>query len=149
MIMTRRVRIGGPVLHPRLCALMVTASSAVHLWFAVQNRHGPWMGALMLALAAICLPCARHIWRHSKVSALRRVTACAVSMVVLHGLLLLGGSSGGHAHGGVPASNTAGRAGAGEILLVLALEITTALLCATLVARLRSVPAGGSRAAVG
>lgn len=149
MIMARRVRIRGPVLHPRLCAVVVAASSAVHVWLAVQNQHGPWLGALMLALAAVCLPCALHIWRHSKISALRRVMACAVAMVVFHGLLLLGGGAGGHAHGGVPASNAAGDAGTGEILLVLALEIATALLAATLVARLRSVPAGGRRIAAG
>jgi hypothetical protein len=103
----------------------------------------------MLGLAAVCLPCALHIWRHSKIPALRRVMVCAVSMVVFHGLLLLGGGAGGHAHGGVAASNAARDAGAGEILLVLALEITTALFSATLVARLRSVHAGRSRIAAG
>jgi hypothetical protein len=103
----------------------------------------------MLALAAVCLPCAPHIWRHSKVPALRRVMACAASMVVLHGLLLLVGGAGGHAHGGVPASNAVDVSSAGEILLVIALEIATALLAATLVARLRSVPAVGRRVAAG
>jgi hypothetical protein len=148
MTMTRQVRIRGPVLHPRLCAVVVAASCAVHVWVAIQNQHGPWLGALMLALAAVCLPCALHIWRHSKISSLRRVMACAVAMVILHGLLLLGGGAGGHAHGGGPASNAAGDAGAGHILLVLAVEITTALLAATLVARLRR-PCRGSRLAAG
>ena len=145
MTLTRRARIGGPVLHPRLCAAVVACSSAVHVWLAVQNQHGALLSVLMLALAAVCLPCAVHIWRHNRVAALRRVMACAVSMAAVHGVLLLGAGSGGHAHAGVPPSNVAGpniadAAGPGGILLVIALEIATALLAATLVARLRSVP---------
>lgn len=144
MTLTRRARIGGPVLHPRLCAAVVAGSSAVHMWLAVQNQHGALLSVLMLALAAVCLPCAVHIWRHNRVGALRRVMACAVSMAAVHGVLLLCGGSGGHAHAGVPPSNVAGpniadAAGPG-LLLVIGLEITTALLAATLVARLRSVP---------
>ena len=103
----------------------------------------------MLALAAVCLPCALHIWRHSKVSALRRVMACAVSMVAFHGLLLLAAGGSGHAHGAAPPSNAIGASSSGGLLLVVALEIATALLAATLVGRLRSVPAGGSRGAAG
>jgi hypothetical protein len=67
---------------------------------------------------------------------------CAVSMAALHGLLLLAGSgAGGHVHAGAPASNVAATTGAGgRLLAVIALEMTTALLAATLAARLRSVP---------
>ncbi|MCU1519215.1 MAG: hypothetical protein JWQ75_3936 [Pseudarthrobacter sp.] len=155
MTLTRRARISGPVLHPRLCAVVVAASSTVHVWLAVQNQHGAWLSALMLALAAVCLPCALHIWRDSRVAALRRVMACALAMAALHGVLLLGAGSGGHAHAGVPPSsvvgssiaglnladpNLTGATGAGGLLLVVALEIATALLAATLVARLRSRP---------
>jgi hypothetical protein len=141
MTLTRRARASGPVLHPRLCAVVVAGSSAVHVLLAVQNQHGAWLSALMLALAGLCLPCALHIWRHSRVAALRRVMACAVSMAALHGFLLLAGSgAGGHMHAGAPASNVAGLTGTGGLLLVIALEITTALLAATLVARLRSAP---------
>lgn len=140
MTLTRRARISGPVLHPRLCAVVVTGSSAVHVWLAFQNQHGPWLSALMLALAAVCLPCALHIWRHSRMPALRRAMACALFMVVLHGLLLTGSGTGGHAHAGAPTSNVAGVSSAGGLLMVIALEIGTALLAATLLARLRSVP---------
>ena len=132
-----RARKGRPVRHPRLCAGVVAASSAVHVGLAVQNQHGAWMSALMLALAAVCLPCALHIWRDSRVAALRRVMACAVSMVALHGLLLLGRGAGGHAHG--PGHAVAGIAEeqAWSLLAVIGLELATALLAATLVARLR------------
>jgi hypothetical protein len=140
MTLTRRARNRGPVLHPRVCAVVVAASSAVHVPIAVQNQHGALLGALMLALAAVCLPCALHIWRDARVAALRRVMACAVSMAVLHGLLVVGSGTGGHAHAGVPPSSVSSVSGSGGLLLVIALEVTTALLASTLVARLRSVP---------
>lgn len=141
MILTRRVRTGGPVLHPRLCAVITAGSCLAHVCLAVQDQHGAWLSALMLALAGVCLPCALHIWRHSRVAALRRVMACAVSMAALHGLLLLAGSgAGGHGHVGT--SGPRGIHGtapdqAGSLLAVVALEMTTALLAATLIARLR------------
>lgn len=137
MTVTRRACTNGPVLHPRLCAVVVAGSSAVHAWLAVQNQHGVWLTSLMLALAAVCLPCALHIWRHSRVAALRRVMACAVSMVALHGLLLVGSGSGGHTHGASSAVAGAATSQAGSLLAVVGLELTTALFAATVVARLR------------
>lgn len=92
----------------------------------------------MVAMAAVCLPCAAHIWQHSRVSALHRVMACALLMVALHGMLLVGAAGGGHAHlgsYGVP-SQAAGHAA--SLLAVVGLELVTALLAATLVARLRT-----------
>ncbi|MEJ1179900.1 MULTISPECIES: hypothetical protein [unclassified Pseudarthrobacter] len=143
MTFTGRARSRGPVLHSRFCAAVVAGSSAAHVWLAVQNQHGPWLSMLMLALATVCLPCALHIWRHGRVAALRRVMVCAGSMGAVHGLLLVGSGTAGHAHAGVPPSNITassitGVSSAGGLLLVIALELTTALLAATLVARLRS-----------
>ncbi|BCW37846.1 hypothetical protein StoSoilA2_39020 [Arthrobacter sp. StoSoilA2] len=140
---TGRVRSAGPVLHPRICAALTAVSCAVHLWLAASGHHGAWLGILMIALAAVCVPCTVHIWRHSRVGALHQVTVSAVAMIALHAVLLLGagGLSGaggaGHSHGGGPTSNAADPSGAAGLLLVIGLEITTALLAATLVARLR------------
>jgi hypothetical protein len=68
---------------------------------------------------------------------------CALALTVLHAALLLGaaGSRGGppgHGHGtaALPAAGDGGQA-AMELLAIVALEITTALLAATLLARLR------------
>lgn len=132
-----RARTTGPVLHPRLCAVLTALSCVLHVWLALSGHHGAWLGILMLALAAICVPCTVHIWRHSKVGALHQVTGAALAMVALHAVLLLGAGGAGHAHGGRPTSNVVDTAGAGQLLLVIALELTTALLAATLVARLR------------
>jgi hypothetical protein len=58
-------------------------------------------------------------------------------MVALHAVLLLGAGGAGHAHGGRAASTIVDTSGAAGLLLVIGLELTTALLAATLVARLR------------
>jgi len=135
--MTGRVRSTGPVLHPRICAVLTAVSCLVHLWVAAWGQHGAWLGVLMIAVAAICVPCTFHIWRHSRVGALHQVTVSAVAMIALHSVLLLGAGGAGHAHGGGSASSVADTTGAAGLLLVIGLEITTALLAATLVARLR------------
>ncbi|NUT70304.1 hypothetical protein [Pseudarthrobacter sp. C4D7] len=132
-----RVRATGPVLHPRLVAVVTAFSCAAHVWLAASGHHGAWISVLMLALAAVCVPCTFHIWRHCRVGALHRVTAAAVAMAALHAALLLTAGGSGHAHGARPASSAAVGAGSTDLLLVIALELATALLAATLVARLR------------
>ncbi len=132
-----RVRVSGPVLHPRICAALTAVSCLVHLWLAVSGHHQLWLGIVMIGLAAVCVPCTIHIWRHSRVVALHQVTISALAMVGLHAVLLLGAGGSGHAHVGGPASNAVDTSGAAGLLLVIGLEITTALLAATLVARLR------------
>jgi hypothetical protein len=131
-----RVRTAGPVLHPRLCAVITAVSCLAHLCLAVENHHGAWLNALMLALAAVCVPCTVHIWRHSRVTAVRQVMASALLMVAVHSFLLLGSGAPGHGHS-AGVAGTGGPTAAADLLAVLALEITTALLAATLVARLR------------
>lgn len=132
-----RARAGAPVLHPRLVAVVTAGSCVVHLWVAAAGHPGAWLGVLMVALAAVCVPCTVHIWRHSRVGALHQVTLSALLMVGLHTALLLGAGGAGHAHGGRPASSAAQAAGSTQLLLVIGLELATALLAATLVARLR------------
>ena len=131
----------GPVLHPRICAALTAVSCLVHLWLAASGQHQLWLGVLMIGLAAVCVPCTVHIWRHSRVGALHQVMISALAMVGLHAVLLLAAGGSGHAHGGAPASGAvasgAVSSGAAGLLLVIGLEITTALLAATLVARLR------------
>ncbi|MFJ4210281.1 hypothetical protein ACIPY2_17645 [Paenarthrobacter sp. NPDC089675] len=136
-IIAGRVRANGPVLHPRICAALTAVSCVTHIWLAASGHHEAWIGALMIALAAVCVPCTGHIWRHSPVGALHQVTGSALAMVALHAVLLLGAGGAGHAHGGRPASGAVDTSGAAQLLLVIGLEITTALLAATLVARLR------------
>jgi hypothetical protein len=135
-----RVRACGPVLHPRVCAVATAVSCLVHVWLAAAGHHGVWLGVLMVAMAAVCVPCTVHVWRHSRVGALHQVTVTAVLMAALHAALLLGMSGAGHAHGGGPSSYVPDTSGAARLLLVIGLEMTTAMLAATLVARLRRQP---------
>jgi hypothetical protein len=115
----------------------------VHLWLVAGSLHGLWLNLLMLAMVGVCLPCAVHIWRDGRAGSLRQVMACGLAMTVLHAALLLGGAAAGsgaagHGHGpaALPAAGPAGSAAEG-LLAIIALEITTALLAATLLARLR------------
>lgn len=117
----------------------------MHLGLAAGNQHGTWLNLLMLAMVAVCLPCAVHIWRHGRTTAVRQVMAAALAMTGVHAVLLLGAGSGGagHIHHGTAAAAGAAAAGAaptgsGALLAVIALEMTTALLAATLLARLRA-----------
>ncbi|MFB9651758.1 hypothetical protein HTS88_05520 [Pseudarthrobacter oxydans] len=139
-----RAREAGLVLHRRMCATATAGSCLVHLWLAASGHHGPWLGVLMVALAAVCVPCAFHIWRHSRVGAPQQVATAAVAMAALHAVLLLGAGGAGHAHGGGPTSRIPDTTGAAQLLLVIGLELTTALLAATLVARLRRQPGPAS-----
>ncbi|KRE53384.1 hypothetical protein ASG92_07620 [Arthrobacter sp. Soil736] len=139
----------GPVLRPRrvvhsrVVAAATAASCLVHLWLVACSHHGLWLNLLMLAMVGVCVPCAVHIWRDGRAGSLRQVMACGLAMAVLHAALLLGGAvagsgAAGHSHGAaaLPAAGPAGSAAEG-LLAIVALEITTALLAATLLARLR------------
>nr|WP_090580401.1 hypothetical protein [Arthrobacter sp. ov407] len=134
------------VFHSRICAAVTAASCLMHLGLAAGNQHGTWLNLLMLAMVAVCLPCAVHIWRHGTARALRQVMAAALAMIAVHAVLLLGTGSGGagHGHHGPAAAAAAGAApaGSGALLVVIAVEMTTALLAATLLARLRAQPRG-------
>lgn len=137
----------GTPFHSRVCAVVTVASCLAHVWLAAGNHHGLWLNALMLAMVAVCVPCAVHVWRHGSIAAVRRIMASGVAMAVLHAFLLLapGGSAHSHAGAAETAASAPGAAAAGAeasaaaaLLVVIALEITTAFLASTLVARLRS-----------
>ena len=142
----RRAGTAGLVFHFRICGAATAASCLAHVWLVAANQHGTWLNLLMLAMVAVCLPCAVHIWCHGRVSALRQVTASALAMTGVHAFLLLGAGASGHAHDGAaaaaPAAAAVAQSGPDELLAVIALEMTTALIAATLLARLRVQPGG-------
>ena len=147
-----RAGLAGLVFHSRICAAVTAASCLAHLWLVAGKQHGMWLNLLMLAMVAVCLPCAVHIWRHGRARSLRQVMASALAMTGVHALLLLGAGSGagasGHIHHDTAAAAAAAagaaagaaEAGAGALLAVIVLEMTTALLAATVLARLRAQP---------
>ena len=135
----------GIVVHPRICAAVTAVSCLAHLWLVAGNQHGTWLNLLMLGMVAVCLPCVLHIWRRGRVGALRQVMASALAMTGVHAVLLLGVGSGGPAHihqaaaaAAAPAATGAAVTGTGALLGVITLEMTTALLAATLLARIRA-----------
>ncbi len=130
-------RAAGPTLHARACAAVSAGSCALHVWLAAGGHHSGWLSVLMVAMVAVCLPCTVHIWRHLRVGALQRVMVSALVMAVLHAVLLLAAGPSGHSHAEAAAAGP-GSSAAAATLGVIAFELTTALLAATLVARLRT-----------
>ena len=124
-------------LHSRACAVMTAASCLAHVWLAAGSHHGLWLSALMLAMVAVCMPCTVHVWRRSSVAALRRIMASGIAMAVLHAFLLLAPAGPAHSHAAAAAAAGPEGSAAAALLAVIALEITTAFLASTLVARLR------------
>ncbi|MDP9983799.1 hypothetical protein J2W14_003222 [Pseudarthrobacter oxydans] len=117
---------------------MTAGSCLFHVWLVAENQHAQWLNALMVAMVSVCLPCTVHIWRHLRVGALQRVMAGALAMALLHAFLFLGTGAAGHNHAPSAAAVTGpGGHPAAMSLGVIGLELTTALLAATLVARLR------------
>ncbi|XAS63867.1 hypothetical protein ACOM2C_11235 [Pseudarthrobacter sp. So.54] len=137
-----RPGIAGLIFHSRICAAVTALSCLAHLWLVAGNQHGTWLNLLMLAMVAMCLPCAAHIWRRERAGAVRKIMASALMMAGVHAVLLLGTGAGSstHAHhAAAPAGAAAGTAsGAVALLAVIALEMVTALMAATLLARLRA-----------
>lgn len=112
----------------------------------------------MLAMAAACLPCAVQVWRTGLATGARMLMGMTLAMAAFHAALLLWPGPGGHHHhraqAGVGAAAGAGTAAAGGavsgaemMLAIIALELVTAMLAATLLRRLRlsGLAAGSAR----
>ncbi|ALE07831.1 hypothetical protein AL755_13935 [Arthrobacter sp. ERGS1:01] len=140
--------IGGTV-RVRACATVAAASVVAHLWMAWAHRSMPWESALMVLMAAACLPCAVAVWRRGHDRAVQLLFAMALVMVAVHTTLLLApGAMAGQQHGGMgsmgmdsmgmaanaPASHT------GAMLGVIALELVVAALAAWAMRSARSCP---------
>jgi hypothetical protein len=106
----------------RVAALAAVASAAVHLALLDASSLG---SLLMLVMAAVCLPCAWHLWR-SPTAAVWRITAAVDAvMLVGHAQMLAGGSAPPHVHAGPPGSLM--WLGLGLVVVQLALAAATAV----------------------
>lgn len=128
--------------HPRLCAAVALGSVAAHVWMALSHPHAWWLSALMLLMAAFCLPCALTLWRRGAAHPAAMLLWSAAGMAGLHLVLLAAAvPAGSHAHhGGAPAHLQAAHlqaASAGPMLAVIALELAVAVLTASWLRRLR------------
>ncbi|MHA7303747.1 hypothetical protein ACX80E_00625 [Arthrobacter sp. TMN-49] len=131
----------------RLCAAVALAAVGAHVWMAWAHRAMPWESALMLLMAAACLPCAVDVWRRGHERAVRLIFVMSLVMVAVHVALLLGsGSKPGSHHGGMGAQ-LAGAADShpqpAAMLGVVALELAVAFLAARLMRRGRECAAVG------
>lgn len=135
-------RTGLPV---RLCAAIALASVGAHLWMAWEHRAMPWESALMLLMAAACLPCAVTLWQRGHERAVQIMFTMSLVMVAVHTALLLGpGSMAGSHHGGSHPISTLAvgpHPQPAAMLAVIALELAVALLAAWAMRRSRDCAA--------
>lgn len=132
----------------RLCAAVALGSVGAHAWMAWEHRAMPWEGALMLLMAAACLPCAVFVWRRGHERSVQLLFVMALAMVAVHAVLLLApGSTAGRGHGGMDpmgAMGTMGGSMAGVVMQpapmlgVIALELAVAMLAAWAMRRSRA-----------
>ncbi|WP_460744014.1 hypothetical protein [Nesterenkonia halophila] len=80
----------------RSAAVLAGVSALLHL---VMIGHGSTpAGLLMVGMAALCLPCAVHLWRSATVRAWAAVGAMNAGMLLVHGAMMRS-AAGGHAVG--------------------------------------------------
>lgn len=104
-----------------------------------------WESALMLLMAAACLPCAVTLWRHGHERAVQIMFTMSLAMVGVHAALLLGPGAvvGSHHGGGHPIITSAvgSHPQPMAMLAVIALELAVALLAAWAMRRSRDCAA--------
>ncbi|WP_125614559.1 hypothetical protein [Specibacter cremeus] len=124
-----------------MCAGIAFASIAVHLWMAWAHRGMPFEAALMVLMAAACLPCALSVWRGAHGRAVHLLMAMALAMAAVHAVLLLGPGLAGHTHAGMAMggiSPTGAATGGAGMLGVIALELVVGASAAALLRRRRA-----------
>jgi hypothetical protein len=81
----------------RGAAAVGTLCVGVHLAAVVAGGHGAVHGAVLLAMAVLCLSCVRALWRDAGAAAWRASALMYGGMLVVH-LLWLGASAGTSQH---------------------------------------------------
>jgi len=136
----------------RLCSAVALASVAAHLWMAWEHRAMPWESALMVVMAAVCLPCAVAVWRHAHDKAVQLLMVMALLMVAVHAATLLAPGAMVSSHGGMgsmamPVQGDGSHMDA--MLGIIALELVVALMAAWVVRRSRTHAAAAFGCAMG
>jgi hypothetical protein len=84
----------------RVAAVLAVTSAGVHLLLLDVTSLG---SLVMVAMAAVCLPCAWHLWRSPNGAVWGTTAAIDATMLALHAQMLAG-TSGQH-HGGAQAGS--------------------------------------------
>lgn len=115
----------------RAAAVLAGASVAAHL--LMLGRGSASAGLLMAGMAALCLPCAVHLWRSAALRAWAAVGAMNAGMLIVHSSMMRA-AAGGHAAGERPSAGVEADSGAGshglpaahELLMLLATALSGA-----------------------
>lgn len=140
-----------------LAAGLSLASAPLHVWLLLAHHHSAVMAAALLLMTAVCALCAVRVLRARRSrpigardggsdSELRGLLLMADAMALVHAMLLLlasGGGHGGHGSHGSPVALSAGHAAGAttSMLLLVALELAVAASAALALRAHRSAPA--------
>ena len=109
-----------------------------HLAAVAAGGHAAVHGAVLLAMAVLCLPCVRALWRNPGAAAWRAAVLMYGGMLVVH-LLWLGAARGTSSHAGHTASGATWTGAAMTAGLLLA-GVQVVLATTVLAGRRRSAP---------
>lgn len=117
--------------HSRSCLAALSMGIAAHTWMLVTGTHGVWMTIAAPAMLAVCVPCVPGMWKGPTMQSAKRLMVMAMGMALFHAvMLILPSQSAGHAHGAASAGHQVDMATA-SMLLIIAVELLTAFLLAT------------------
>ena len=135
----------------RWCSVVAFMSVAAHLSMAWAHRAMPWESALMVLMAAACLPCAVAVWRHAHDKAVQLLMVMALLMVAVHAAVLLGpGALAGRQHSAMGSMVMASPGtGSAAMLGIMGTELGVAMMAAWVVRRSRMQGAAMASCAMG
>lgn len=120
--------------HSRSCAAALSMGIIAHVWMLTTGSHGVWMTVAALVMLAVCVPCVPGMWMRPTARSAKKLMVMAMAVALFHTILILmpswSAGPAGHIHGSagpgqpVDASTT-------SMLVIIAIEIATAFLIAT------------------
>lgn len=111
---------------PRLRRTTVALAGVSAMLHLLMIGHGSVLaGLLMVGMAALCLPCAVHLWQSATVRAWTAVGAMNAAMLIMHGWMVRS-AAGGHAAVEMPAGSAEGSLTGHEVLMLSATALSGA-----------------------
>lgn len=120
--------------HSRSCVAALSMGIIAHAWMLTTGSHGVWMTVAALAMLIVCVPCVPGMWMRPTARSAKKLMVMAMAMALFHAILIVMPSrtpgATGHMHG-TAGPNQQMNSGTTSMLVIIAIEIVTAFLIAT------------------
>ncbi len=125
----------------RLAAASAGLAIGLHVWIALTQSHSAWMAAVMLAMAALCAPCAIGAWRACTTATMTTLMGMSLASALVNVVVILIANATPHSGHGVsqqiPLAVTAGSEHSLLMLGVIAVELVAGCAAAVRVRQFR------------